>query len=214
MLRTLPVLIAVPILIAAGYVHGRWTDRWTPSRAVEAAVAKLSGVPTTVGGWTGRDAELDPKAIAVAGIDGYVMRRYDDPRTGASVSILLVCGRPGPIAAHTPEVCYGGAGYESSGEPATRAVPFEGAAAPAEFFTAVFAKPKAADAPSLRILWSWNGAGAWETSDNPRLAFARNPALYKLYIVREMATPAERSGDDPAVEFAKLLLSELKKALS
>jgi hypothetical protein len=213
MLRTLPVLIAVPLVIAAGYVHGRWTNRWSPNRAVEAAVARLSRVPAEIGGWRGRDLELDRKTMAVAEIDGYVMRRYEDPRTGAAVSALLVCGRPGPIAAHTPEVCYGGAGYEPAGEPATQAIPFEGAAAPAEFFTAVFARPKAADAAALRLLWSWNGAGSWETSDNPRLTFARNQALYKLYIVREMASPAERSGDEPAVAFAKLLLPELQKAL-
>jgi hypothetical protein len=212
MLRTLPIVIAVPLVIAAGYAHGRWTDRWSPSRAVEAAVAKLANVPLEVGDWRGRDQELARKTIAVAGIDGYVMRRYEDPRTGAAVSVLLVCGHPGPIAAHTPEVCYGGAGFESTGEPTTQAIPY-GAAAPAEFFTTVFAKPKSVDSAALRLLWSWNGAGAWETSDNPRLTFARNRALYKLYIVREMATSVERPGGEPAVEFAKLLLPALQKAL-
>ena len=40
MLRILPIVIAVPLVIAAGYVHGRWTDRWSPSRAVEAAAGE------------------------------------------------------------------------------------------------------------------------------------------------------------------------------
>jgi hypothetical protein len=210
---SLPLIIAIPIVIAAGYVHGRWIDRWSPAQAVEAATAKLAAVPTTLGDWQGRLIELDQKTIDRAGIAGYVMRRYEHGPSGTAVSVLLVCGRPGPIAAHTPEVCYGGAGFEPLGESAQQAIRPAPAGPPAEFLTAVFGKPNAAVPTYLRIFWSWNGGEGWETSDSPRLRFARYPSLYKLYIVREMATADGAAGDDPSLAFVKDLLPALDRAL-
>lgn len=214
MTRTLPALLALPLLIATGYLHGSWTDRWAPSRSVGEAAARLARVPEVIGGWRGESAQMDAKVVAMAGIDGYVMRRYVDPEAGTAVSVLLVCGRPGPIAAHTPEVCYGGAGYEALTETAHQAVRVGGAAPPADFFTAVFGKTRAAAPESLRIFWSWNGGEGWETSDHPRLRFARHGALYKLYVVRELGARGRLPADaDPALDFVKQLLPQLDKAL-
>ena len=212
MIRLLPLWIVVPAILAAGFVHGRWTDRWTPSRAVAEAVNRLTRVPLEIGDWHGQDFEIDKRAISMAGIDGYVSRRYDSPRLGA-VSILLVCGRPGPIAAHTPEVCYGGAGYEAIREPAEVGVA-AGANDPlATFFASTFAMPNAPDRVPLRLLWSWNGAGTWEVSTNPRLGFARYPCLYKLYLIRETTRTDDPDLDDSIQSFARSLLPELRTVL-
>ena len=213
MRRILPILIALPAIVAAGYVHGRWTDRWTPSRAVESAVARLARVPATIGDWEGHDLELTRETAAMAGIDGSVMRRYVNRRTGAAVSILLVCGRPGPIAAHTPEVCYGGVGYEILGEAKPVAIQAGESPTPAAFFSAKFARPRSPDPGVLHLLWAWNGDGTWETSDNPRLSFARHRCLYKLYLVREATKSDFSAGGDPSLDFAKPLLDELQVAL-
>lgn len=211
MRRCLPLALAIPLVLAVGYVHGRWTDRWSPSQAVGEAAAKVGRVPMEFGGWRGRPLELDRETIAQAGIAGYVMRRYENAKTGQAVSILLVCGRPGPIAAHSPEVCYAGAGFEQMGEAVRQTVRASPAAPPAEFLAATFGKPKSADSSSMRILWSWNGGSGWETADNPRLRFARHPNLYKLYVVSERSA---RPGDDPTPDFLEVLLPALQAKLS
>lgn len=211
MRRSLPAILAFPLILAAGYVHGRLTDRWTASRSSAAAVASIARLPMDLGSWHGQVQELDRAVIERGGIAGYAARRYVDARTGAAVSILLVCGRPGPIAAHTPEVCYPGAGYEQRGEAERRAVRVGPSGPPSEFLACTFARPAAPDSPEIGILWAWNGGAGWETSESPRLSFARHPNLYKLYVVVERRA---QSSEDPSAAFLEVLLPALKATLA
>ena len=212
MIRLLPLWFVLPAILVAGFVHGRWTDRWTSSQGVATAVDRLTRVPLEIGDWHGRELKIDKETIEMAGIDGYVMRRYNSPRLGA-ISILLVCGRPGPIAAHTPEVCYGGAGYEATREPVEVRVDPNAANPTDTFFASTFAMPNAPDRVPLRLFWAWNGARTWEVSTNPRLGFAHYPCLYKLYIIRETFRTDGPEGDDCILDFSRSFLPVLRKIL-
>src|SRR5262249_3178889 len=97
-------------LVGAGIVHGFWTDRWSASADVEQAAERLSAVPVRFGDWEGQDVEVKPGQVG-AGVAGCLQRRFVNKVTGQSVVIALVNGRPGPVATHTPEVCYGASGY-------------------------------------------------------------------------------------------------------
>jgi hypothetical protein len=113
---------------------------------------------------------------------------------------------------HTPDVCYGGAGYEMLGAPARCEVAPAGGGPPAEFWVARFRKEGLGERHQLRIFWAWRPwGGAWQAADNPRLAFGRVPALCKLYVVREMTSPDEPLEDDPALGLIRLLLTDLGK---
>jgi len=214
MTRALPGATALILVIAAGLVNGHWTRRWSTSHAVESAVARLGRVPMSLGDWRGRSlAKIGREQLAMAEIDGYVARRYEDRRGEAAVTILLVCGRPGPISVHTPDVCYAGAGFEAKGPPARQSLPFGPSGRPAEFRRVVFSRPNTVVPMYLSILWSWSSAGAWEAPDYPRLAFASRQVLYKLYVIREMATAQEQLEDDPSLEFLRDMLPELERAL-
>ena len=65
----------------------------------------------------------------------------------------------------------------------------------------------------LRIYWGWSATGSWTAPDNPRLAFARFPVLYKLYVLREATASGGRPEADPCVEFLPRVLAELDKCL-
>src|SRR5262249_40391692 len=136
-----------------------------------------------------------------------------DPRSGSSVTVLLVCGRPGPISVHTPDVCYDGAGYEALGEPADLRLTVGTSGRDAGFRHVLFRKTNSVVPAYLRVFWSWTSAGTWEAPDNPRLTFASRPALYKLYVIRETATDEGRVEDDPGVKFLQVLLSELGRTV-
>jgi hypothetical protein len=162
----------------------------------------------TLGEWQGRAREFD--ASGLGPIAGCLTRHYVNQRTGVGVTMSLVCGRPGPVAIHTPDVCYAASGYEA--ENSTTFAPSLGPTLPAaEFKTAQFVRTKAAEQTNLRVIWSWNAGGAWTVSDSPRFAFARQPVLYKLHLVRELASPNEPLADDPCIEFMQFLLPELQK---
>jgi hypothetical protein len=214
MLRALPLVAVAALLALAGLVQGLWTGRWHTSHALEGALARLDAVPLTVGDWQGRALETDEEQRVQAGAAGCLHRRYEDRRTGEVVSILLVCGRPGPVSVHPPDVCFRGAGYEPAAAPARAEVPADAPAPPATFWAAEFVKRDTGLPRRLRVYWAWGADGTWDAPANPRLAFARFPVLYKLYVYREAPPGAEgRPGDDPCLAFMRQLLPALQQTL-
>ncbi|MCI0455471.1 MAG: EpsI family protein [Gemmataceae bacterium] len=212
MTRRLPILVGFALLAFSGLVHGLWTGRWEDSQALENAAARVEQVPLTLGGWKGRAQPVDHESFAQAGARGYWMRTYTEERTGEAVTMLLMCGRPGKMSVHTPDLCYRGAGYEVTGDPVRQTVPTP--AGRAEFWTARMRKPGVGMATTLRIYWAWSTDGSWRAPDLPRWTFAGSPFLYKLYIVRDSTADGERPGTaDPSLRLLDRLLPALRKTL-
>jgi hypothetical protein len=211
--RLLFAWIAVVLLCAYGVAEGLWAGRWLPASEADAPASRLAALPLSVGEWDGQAQELDARQLRVGSIRGYVMRQYVHRRTGETISVLIVCGRPGPIAVHSPEVCYGGAGYEQVAAKQPHSVRADALPEPADFWSATFQKTGAARPDQMRILWSWNATGKWTAAENPRFQFARHPALYKLYVTRRLAGADEPLDNDPAVEFLRLFLPQAQQAL-
>jgi hypothetical protein len=204
---------AAALLISSGLLHGWWTRRWAPPEEAQAAGARLERVARTLGDWDGEDLPLSDREKKAAGGDAYLMRRYRNRRTGTVISVFLVCGPPGPVSVHTPDVCYEGTGYRRLGDVERRKVEAEPLPRPGDFFLATFRQEEAPVPEHLRIFWSWNSGHGWEVSDEPRLAFAPYPMLYKLYVARHLSQPDEPVAQDPCLDFFHLLLPEIQKAL-
>jgi hypothetical protein len=210
MRHLLPPLVVLTAAISSGVVHGLWTNRWGRSGAVEQASARLGDVALSLGDWEGRaQPQLSEREVAIAGINGSLLRKYVNRRTGQGVSVLIVCGRPGPVSVHTPDVCYRGAGYETTAEGRYTS----GASAKGAFKVLTLRKQSATVPVHLRLMYAWGADGSWTAPDRPRLAFARKPALYKLYVIRELPSPNEPLDKGPAVAFLKVLLPELQRTL-
>jgi len=208
MVRFLPALSAVLAVLITGVVHGVWTDRWTTLEA--ATTPRLEQLPLTLGDWHGQNVEMDKRFLGP--VTGCIHRRYVNQRSGVAVSLTLVSGRPGPVAIHTPDVCYVASGFQTAST--EKFVPRLDSSVPAaEFMTAQFVKNKSADQTNLRVFWSWNADGRWVVADTPRFAFAPCRVLYKLHLVRELAVASEPLDDDPCVQLMQLLLPELQKTV-
>jgi hypothetical protein len=212
MSRSLPLLTAIPLLVAVGYLEGQWTNRWFVSDDLTRAAERLPKVPLAFGEWEGKAQELDARTQELAGIDGYLLRSYVRRRTGDTVTAFLVCGRPGHIAAHTPDVCYNGAGYVQNAEAVRRSVSVDELPRPVDCLSAKFQKPAALPEP-LHIIWTWTADGDWQAPDNPRLHFVRSPVLYKLYIVQSLGNPRDDADKTVDWEFLRTFLPEVRKAL-
>ncbi len=211
--RVLPVVLAAMVLLAQGYVYGLWTNRWQGTGdALKAASERLEQIPMVLGDWQGTQATaLGERERQQAGFAGYISRSYKNIRTGASVSILLACGRPGPISVHTPDICYRGAGYQPTNAIAKHAEKLNDAEV--AMWQANFRKADGLSPTHLRVLWSWTKGAAWEAPENPRLAFAGAPALYKLYVIQE-TLPNDSGADKVRSEFLNQLVPELNKRLA
>lgn len=214
MIRQVMLLSAAILLAASGVSHRFWRGVWNVSNEPAASAARLADVPTIVGDWVGADTEVDTRQLSRAEAAGYLSRRYLQRRTGAEVSVFIICGRPGPVAVHTPDICYGGLGFQVVGS--TSRYPFSGDAEtpPAEFIRANFEKPDVVGTAHLRIYWAWKSGRGWRAPSNPRMTFGGAAALYKLYLIYRPAPGAELIDRDPCQDFMSDFLPELEKALS
>ena len=145
----------------------------------------------------------------MAGTVAYLLRRYSNPARGVSVSVILFGGRPGSISAHTPDVCYPGAGYTLD-SPSVFPFPDGPGDHRAEFRTAL--ATRGGTNPSvLRIFWGWNASKGWLAPAEPRWEFSGATALCKLYVVRETGGAVVDPGADPCNDFLKVFLPELDR---
>ncbi len=67
---------------------------------------------------------------------------------------------------------------------------------------------------ALDVLWAWTTNGSWTASTSPRVAFARSPVLYKLYVVRRLTRPDEKPPPEPCQDFLRLFLPALDARIS
>jgi hypothetical protein len=171
--------------------------------------SRLALLPLVVGEWEGRDLEINPREQRLAEAVGCLQRRYVHRHTGATVTLLALCGRPGPISVHTPDVCYPGAGYEELGTVTRREITgLDGD----RFWYRRF--QKAGPTPTtLGITYAWTAAGPWEAPDNPRLSLARHPVLLKVYVIRPIPDSKEPADADPTFDFLRALTPPLRAAL-
>ncbi len=210
-LRPLPLVAATCVLVATGVVHGLRSDRWGVGEEVLAAASRLETIPATVGDWEGVPFEVDQRQLDVAQVAGHRGQKFTHRVTAEKASLLIICARPGAASVHTPDVCYQGLGYRMQGDPVRQSV--SGGGVSGEFWTATFAKP--GPVPDiLRIWWAWGVGDRWVASSNPRLAFARVPALYKIYVVSPVRDPKQEVQDDAGYKLIGALLPVLKQSLS
>ncbi len=210
MSRTIAFVLGLAVLLAGGVVHGLYAERWQTSTAREEAVAKLPCVPMTVGEWVGEVQTTDDKEYAQAGAQGYWARMYR--KDAKEFLVILMVGRSGRMAVHTPEVCYSGAGFDIAGSPALYAARTSGGAELGAFWSANFLKPSIVNA-ELQLSWSWSDGSLWKAPTNPRTTFAGQPALYKLYISQYVSGLGSDAGTKNRDEFLRVFLPALNEAL-
>lgn len=208
--RILPGALAILAVLATGLVHGFWTERWLSRPGPIAAAARMESVSFVLDDWEGEPLDSAPRQTD--GISGWLYRRYVHRQNGQSVVVALFCGRAGPMSVHTPDVCYAGGGYEV-GRSIRHTVSAPGLGGPADFRTAQFFKTSSTDRSQLRIFWSWNATGTWSVPNRPRFAFAHQPFLYKLYVLRETAEASESLDNEPCLDLMRHLLPELQRCL-
>jgi hypothetical protein len=207
----LRITVAATLIVGAGLVHGAWTNRWGPSPALAAMAARFESVPMVVGDWTATPFELGPRERRMAGAEAYLARVYTNAARGTSVSVLLLGGLPCDIASHTPDVCYPGAGYALS-TPATFEYRPRDDGRREGFRTATAARG-GANPSVLRIVWTWHASSGWAAPEDARRAFASEPTLCKLYIVRDTGGAAVEPDRDPCNDFLDVFLPVLDRTV-
>src|SRR5262249_46573320 len=136
--RLVACILTFALLVGGGLVHGLNAERWRASSDLELGVERVPTVPLEVDGWVAEVRDSHAAELDQAGARGYWTRTYR--KDGHEILAILMVGRAGRMAVHTPEVCYRGAGYELFG-PAKQHEVVDGTKKLASFWTATFVKP-------------------------------------------------------------------------
>ncbi len=225
------------LVIAAGILHGQHTFRWEAKPPLDAYVERMKAVPISFENWVGEDLPKFTDDLKAHGIEDYIYRIYKNRGSTESYRVLLVVGRPGPIAAHTPDVCNRGAGYTAIGD--QKRADIHGLDAHGakdgriyQMWSMKFKPPitRAADALDQDFRWAWMAPG--KTIQAPEVAryeFASQPALYKIYVIHDqpssqavtsaptatpsVATPSHAGTVHEPTKFLQTFLPKVEAAL-
>ena len=109
----LSIIIVVAILVGSGYFYRQFASY------LDKVVSKpvlldypLKNIPHQIGDWVGKDVEIPPDIIKIAGNDDFINRRYSNSAIGISVNVYVAfSARPGLMRGHQPKFCYVGSGW-------------------------------------------------------------------------------------------------------
>jgi hypothetical protein len=209
-----PFVVALVIMAVSCRLQGSWSERWGTFPELQLYAKQLDKIPMDVGEWKGEDAEKSTEMILkVAGAEGELVRVYKNA-TGQSVRVSIICARLRDVFYHTPDRCYPAAGFEMLGDPQLEVVEI-GNNETADFFTTTFLKSEPTGTHSERGFWSWSGDGKWIAPKNPKLKFAGQKALYKMYVFAAVPTGGKKlAGDDFCFDFIRTFIPVLDVALA
>jgi hypothetical protein len=199
------VVLTVALTLVAGLLQGRLRNRWGASPAMVAAGERLGDIPNRFGGprgdrWQSRSSEvLDDDSLEQLECTGYLVRRYENKQTGELVSVFLVVGPAGPIAVHTPEICYLSRNYRSRDQRQCVTVP--GAEGREDLFWALTFQSKGLQGRSIRMYYGWSTGGNWSAPPDARWAFSGRPFLYKIQLSTNLPSGTDEKTSDACRRF-------------
>jgi len=221
MSRYLPIAVGVAAIVVLTVVQSLMSDCFVDSNVTAQQRAELlANVPKVIGEWTGEDQVVDEEVRDTAGAVGCVSRVYTNGRTGEQVNLWLIVGHARDISAHTPNVCYRGAGFTARSDAnSLYSFVLPGQTDQAQFWTNTFIKEDFASRTLVRVFWAWHNPKpgepiVWTAESNPRRTFGNARALFKMYFTSEMRDPSDTTEESAAAKFGREFLPVINRVLA
>jgi hypothetical protein len=185
--------------------------RWGADELLISAAQRLAQpLPEQHGNWRLlKDAPFSADVIRMLQCPAHVHRTYVHQQTGEVVMVSVIIGPPGPIAAHTPEICYSSQDFTLLGDrsPVTIIDRHERE----HSLWQVSMEPRGVEYSPQRVLYAWGTGGKWSSSDDPRFEFAGEPYLYKIQLAGPLSAPDDEF--KPCEDFLGWFLPEIQNLL-
>ena len=198
-------LCAIALVGLGGRIHGELSNRWGVATDVIALGERLRQVPLELGDWRAReDKELSESTISLLECKGYLNRSYVHQGTGEVIAVAVMFGPKGPIAVHTPEVCYSSREVQQNEKRQAVSADYDGKE---NHFWKLSFSTNTLEKGKLSVMYAWSDGGAWQASEAPR--FWATDYLYKIQTAAQGLGGKETSTD----EFLRVFLPELRKQM-
>jgi hypothetical protein len=204
--RRVAIAAVLGLTLLSGVVHGYLDGRWSSKTDLIAVGKRLHDLPPRSGDWVlSETSELAEGAAEILRCYGSEMRVYRNEKTDDRVTVAVLFGPRGPIAVHTPEVCYSSVGTRQTRERQVESITT--VAMHHELWSVQFSKD-GDPTPSLEVWYAWTAGSQWQASKYPRFWMAEN--LCKI----QVAGPVGDEGNQPCRQFLEEFLPDLEKILA
>lgn len=211
-----PVTAIVFLLILVGTIAAGTLSRRSglgaanPQLLDRAAQTLARPLPTRVGNWqVMHESPLDERTLQMLRCPAHISRVYVHDQTGERVSVTVLVGPAGPIAVHTPEICFSSQDYKIDGDRIAASID-SGELGAQTFWDVVFRTTEVGGS-KLRVLYAWSDGTRWNASEQPRYTYGALPYLYKLQLAGPEAPAAGEF--DASRDFLTQFLGQLEKQL-
>jgi hypothetical protein len=199
--------------LLVGAIQGKLSRRWGVPADVTTLGERLESLPGNDlvgkdGPWQlAENSRLEPAIANILECVGHLKRTYVHRQTGETVNVAVMLGPPGPIAVHTPEICYSARDYKF--EHARERVEVPTVEGRTDAFWALTLDAKNPGDNRLRVYYAWTVGGPWQASERPRFQFSGQPCLYKI----QLACPAPSVGSTETGDACRRFLEAFVPAL-
>lgn len=209
------LVLAMLLVASGGILYGQYCNRWGEPQGLLDAAEQVEAIPKQIGPWIMvEESRMPSSTTEMLQCAGHINRKYLNEHTGDKISLAVIVGRPGPIAVHTPEICYSSRAYQLSQR--REEIRMRLGANNSDAFWRVDFDSKNFMADDLRVYYAWSDGGPWRASQSPRFEFASATLLYKLQLATSLSpvrtdlgsaeqVGALRQDSDPAIEFLHAL---------
>ena len=210
-------VLASLALIGSGFIRDYQTQHYQEENTLSVASPfPLKGIPQQLEGWhlvDGSATVLDPLTTRITGSVDHIIGNYINEQTGVIVTLLALFGPAEPMTPHTPEVCYPSSGFKLVGGIVDGDLTLSDQTK-ARFRSDIFAKSGGRSMIQEMVYHSFRHDGVWVPVVNTRNSPRKNPAVYKIQVVRRMASGETRGDEEPIEGFLKKMIPELERMIA
>ena len=129
-----------------------------------------------------------------------------------TVNVAVLLGPTGPMAAHTPDICYSGRDY--SIDQRRQHAKIRPEVVPDETFWMLTLRSKDIHGNLLRVYYGWRREGAWVAPKHARFALSGRPYIHKIQLACPLPIESALEDTDPGREFLKAFLPVADRILA
>lgn len=210
------VALLVVITCLTGYLQGNMTNRFGLPEDMNEAAHKLENLRKILEskeysfGERGKWRMSGTSKMSVLVVETLECREYinasftNSEVPGLQINGFIILGPPGPVAVHTPEICYSSKDYDITDE-RERVKIFPKGPQDDEFWGLTL-RSKQVDADILRVYYAWANYGPWTAPDIPRITYGGGSKLFKMQLAVKLPPDAKLEQGDACQDFLQAFL--------
>lgn len=208
------VALLVVITCTTGWLQGNMTNRFGLPEDMNEGAAKLANLRKILEkesfGERGQWKMIKTTKMTDLVVETLECREYlnasfvNTEIPSLQINGFIILGPPGPVAVHTPEICYSSKDYDITDE-RERVRVFPKGPQEDEFWGLTL-RSKQVDADILRVYYSWANLGPWTAPDIPRITYGGGSKLYKMQLAVKLPPDAKLEQGDACQEFLRAFI--------